>query len=152
MKAQNRFFLLLGMMLVLSILASCTTFKATDLAVLKDDIPSMRMICHFEREVMVPEFLGSPGGINLLNLSADAMTDFITEIIDEEISKNNGNGAINVKLEYNVTVWDILSSSLTYGVWAPAHLIISGDIIQYNTYMIGNIDTEESVRLSMSNF
>ena len=130
MKNRNKglFFVLIIFTLILT---SCTTFKATDLAVLKNDTVSMKMLGHFEREVMVPEFLGVPGGANLLNLSADAMNQVIQDVVWSEISAKGGNGAINVNIEYNAKIIDMLAAYFTIDIFSPAHLIVSGDVILY---------------------
>jgi len=130
MKNRNMVLFFVLILLVL-LFTSCTTFKAADLAVLKTDTTSMRMLGHFERNVMVPEFLGVPGGMNVLNISADAMDEVIQSVVWSEIEAKGGNGAINVDIEYKAEIIDVLVAYFTLDIFAPAHLIISGDVILY---------------------
>ena len=127
------------------------SFKATDLAVLRQD-SSMKMLGHFKTTVLVHEFLGSSGGANLFNITADAMNDKISDIVWKEINKKGGNGAINIEIEYSATFLDMLANGITETIWAPAHLTISGDVILYESSLIGNLDTDESINIAMSNF
>ena len=131
MKRMNSF-LFFALILVALMFTSCTTFKASDLAVLRNDTSTMRMLGHFEREVMVPEFLGIAGGANVLNISADAMDEVIHDIVWSEISERGGNGAVNVEIEYNATLIDMIANYITFDIFAPAHLKVSGDVILYN--------------------
>ena len=61
-------------------LSSCMSFKASDLSVLRQD-NSMKLLGHFEKTVVVHEFLGASGGVNLFDITADVMEDKITEIV-----------------------------------------------------------------------
>ena len=128
---------------------SCMSFKATDLAVLRQD-ESMQMLGHFEKEVVINEFLGESGGLNIGNFSADAMNEEITKIIWNEINNKGGNGAININIEYTATALDVILNSLTSSIWAPAHLKITGDVIKYNSSLLGDLDTEKSIAVAMS--
>ena len=131
------------------LVTSCMSFKATDLAVLHQD-SSMQMLGHFEKEVVINEFLGDSGGLNLGDFSADAMNDEITRVVWDEINKKGGNGAININIEYTATALDIIFNSLTSGIWAPAHLKITGDVINYNSAILGDLDTEKSIAVAMA--
>ena len=113
--------LILGLTLSVT---SCMSFKATDLAIIRQD-QSMKMLGHFTKTVLVHEFLGASGGANILNITADAMNEKITDIVWKEINKRGGNGAINIEIEYSATFLDILANGLTESIWAPAHLTIS---------------------------
>ena len=146
---MKKIFLLLIIGLTLTF-TSCMSFKATDLAVLRQD-SSMKMLGHFQTTVVVNEFLGSSGGANLFNCTADVMNEKINDIVWKEINKKGGNGAINIDIEYTATFLDILANSITETIWAPAHLTISGDVILYESSFIGNLDTEESINIAMSN-
>lgn len=147
---MKKIFLLLIVGLTLTF-SSCMSFKATDLAVLRQD-SSMKLLGHFHTTVLVHEFLGSSGGANLFNITADAMNDKISDIVWKEINKKGGNGALNIEIEYSATFLDMIANSITETIWAPAHLTISGDVILYESSLIGNLDTDESINIAMSNF
>ena len=132
-------------------LSSCMSFKASDLSVLRQD-NSMKLLGHFEKTVVVHEFLGASGGVNLFDITADVMEDKITEIVWNEINKKGGNGAINVDIEYFVTFGDMLGNGITEGIWAPAHLKVSGDVILYGSGVMGSLDTEDSINVAMDIF
>lgn len=148
MRLRNKSIVLCGILFAL-FFTSCTTFKASNLAVMPNDPSSMVMLGHFERNVLVSEFLGSSGGSNLFNLSADAMEEKLTDLVWSEINKQGGNGAINVEIEYEAGFLDILANYITSGIWAPAHLKISGNVIRYGARSVGQMDTKESIKLAL---
>lgn len=117
---------------VLVSMSSCTTFKAENLAVLSPEV-DVKILGHFERTVLVSEFLGVSAGANIFNITADAMSDKVNEIVWQEILKRNGNGAINVQIEYSASFLDQIGNYCTGSIWAPAHLKVSGDVIRTNT-------------------
>lgn len=127
---------------------SCMSFKATDLAVMRQN-NSMKMLGHFKTTVLVNEFLGTSGGANLFNITADVMDDKISDIVWKEINKKGGNGAINIEIKYNATFLDMIANSITSAIWAPAHLNISGDVILYESSFVGNFETEESINIAI---
>lgn len=150
MKSLRKFFVLLVAGAAFT-LTSCMTFSADELAVLKTD-SSMKMLGHFEKEVMVNEFLGSSGGANLFNVTADEMSEKLDALVWKEIEKKGGNGAINVKVEYKASFLDIVLNSLTLSIWAPAHLKVSGDVIQYGSASVGFDNTEEAISVALMDF
>ena len=113
------------------VLSSCTTFKLSGVQVTKE-IASYDSVGTFEVSVRVNEFLGSPGGANLGNYSADAMDTVIYDAIQREIQKYTGDAAVNVVIEYKAELMDMIFSGLTGNLWAPATAHISGVIIKYN--------------------
>lgn len=110
------------------LLASCTTFKATGLAVYEQQ-GGEKFLGHFEKEVTVTELLGISGGANILNITASAMDDKIQKIVQDEIAKKGGNAALNVEIEYKTTLIDLIINEFTASILAPAHLVVSGDVI-----------------------
>jgi len=70
-------------------LASCMTFKASGLSVTTAD-SKYQVMGSFTTTVWVNEFLGSPGGAKILNLSADATDPLVAAAIDKEIKAKGG--------------------------------------------------------------
>jgi len=112
------------------VLSSCTTFKLSGVQVTKE-IPSYDTVGNFDISVKVNEFLGSPGGANLGNITADAMDTKIYDAIQREIQKFTGDAAVNVVIEYKAEVIDILFSGITGGLYSPATAHVSGVIVKY---------------------
>jgi hypothetical protein len=110
--------------------ASCTTFKLSGIQITKA-IPSYQTVGEFEISVSVMEFLGSAGGMNLANMTADAMDTKIYDAIQREISKFTGDAAVNVTVEYEVTLINAIVNGLTGAILAPATAQVSGVIVKY---------------------
>lgn len=127
MKKMVRF---LAIAAVVLLVASCTTFKMSGVQQ-NENMPSYQTVGEFETTVMVNEFLGSPGGTNLFNVTADNMDNEIYDAIRREIQKYSGDAAVNVTVEYQATFVDILLTGITSGIYAPAHAKISGAIVKY---------------------
>ena len=127
MKKTVRF---LAIAAVVLLVASCTTFKMSGVQQ-NENMPSYQTVGEFETTVMVNEFLGAPGGANLLNVTADNMDNEIYDAIRREIQKYSGDAAVNVTVEYQATFIDMLLSGITGGIYAPAHAKISGAIVKY---------------------
>ena len=138
-----------ALLLLTLAVTSCTTFKASGLTVLKPS-ENVKVLGHFERKVTVHEFLGNSGGANLFNVTADAMEERVTELVWQEIGKLNGNGAINVEIEYSATFVDALLNGITSGIYAPAHLYIAGDVVQFGSIALGEESTDESISLALA--
>jgi hypothetical protein len=149
MKSKTKFIILC--LVIVFPLTSCVTFKATNLSVLPYN-DSMTVIGHFEKTALVSEFFGTSGGANFLNISSDAMSEKVTDIVWKEIRKQGGSGAINVKIEYNATLLDYLANSFTATIWAPAHLKVSGDIIKYSSEKNAEHHTEMSINAAVREF
>ncbi len=122
-------FVLLGALLVA--LVSCTTFKFSG-AQVTTQLPAYTSVGTFDITVWVNEFLGSSGGANLFNITADAMDTPIYDAIQREIHKYSGDAAVNVTIEYNASVVDILLNAVTSGIYAPAEAHITGTVVKYS--------------------
>ncbi len=127
MKKTVRF---LAIAVVILLVASCTTFKMSGVQQ-NENTPSYQTVGEFETTVMVNEFIGSPGGTNLLNITADNMDNEIYDAIRREIQKYSGDAAVNVTVKYQATFIDFLLSGITGGIYAPAHAKINGTIVKY---------------------
>jgi hypothetical protein len=112
------------------LVASCTTFKMSGIQQ-NENMPSYQRVGEFETTVMVHEFLGFSGGINLVNATASSMDNEIYDAIRREIQKYSGDAAVNVTVDYQASVVDILLNSVTAGIYAPAHARIQGVIVKY---------------------
>ncbi len=119
------------LLLVAVALTSCTTFQMSGAQVTKE-IPSYSAVGDFDISIKVNEFLGSAGGANLLNVSADAMDTEIYDAIQREIQKYTGDAAVNVEIRYEASVVDLILNGLTWGLYAPATAHVSGVVIKYN--------------------
>ncbi len=128
MKLKKSVFVLLIVLAV--VLSSCTTFKLSGTQVTKE-IPSYTAVGKFDISITVNEFLGSPGGMNLGNISADAMDTKIYDAIQREIQKYTGDAAVNIVIEYKATLMNIFASALTLGIYTPATAHITGTIVKY---------------------
>jgi hypothetical protein len=118
-------------LLVLAVaLSGCTSFKFAGAQVTKQ-IPAYNSVGTFDISVPVHEFLGGSAGLNLVNVTADAMDTEIYDAIQREIQKYTGDAAVNVTIVYKATFVDILLNGITFGIYAPAHAKITGTIVKY---------------------
>ena len=76
--------------------------------------------------------LGASGGANIANFSATAMDDKIYDAIQREINKYTGDAAVNVTVEYKITLVHAVINSVTGSILAPAVAEVSGVIVKYN--------------------
>ncbi len=128
---MKRVLRIVGLLAVLVLAASCTTFQVSGVQVNRQT-PSFQNVGQFETTVAVNEFLGSSGGANLLNVSATAMEDPIFDAIRREIEKFSGDAAVNVTIRYEATALDVILNGLTSGIWAPAHAVITGTVVKFS--------------------
>jgi len=122
---------LLFLIVIAVVLSSCTTFKLSGVQVTKE-IPAYDSVGTFDIAVKVWEFVGSPGGTNLGNVTSDAMDTEIYDAIQREIQKYTGDAAVNVVVEYKAEFIDMIIGGLTGNILAPATAHISGTIVKYD--------------------
>jgi PBP1b-binding outer membrane lipoprotein LpoB len=127
---MKRTMTILGIVVAVLFVASCTTFQMSGVQQ-NAEMPSYETVGEFETSVMVHEFVGAPGGANLLNVTATAMDDEIYDAIRREIQKYSGDAAVNVTVEYKAKFFDMLLTGLTAGLYSPAHAEISGTVVKY---------------------
>ncbi len=127
---MKRIGLLIVAALAVAFAASCTTFKLEGAQVTRE-IPAYNTVGTFSTSVHVSEFLGAPGGANLLNVTATAMDTAIYDAIQREIQKYSGDAAVNITIEYKASVIDYLLNAVTFSLYAPATAEISGTIVKY---------------------
>jgi len=118
------------LVVAVALLASCTTFKASGLSYsLKEQ--KTTVLGDFRVEVWVNEFLGSPAGAKLFNITADATEGPVKDAIQKEIRDRSGDAAINVTIEHQASFVDILLGAVTADIYAPGNVIITGTIVKY---------------------
>lgn len=110
---------------------ACTTFELSGVHIV-EDMPSMQPMGEFENIVKVHEFLGSSGGANLFNVTANQMDNVIYDTIRREVEKRSGDAAINVTVKYEASFVDLLLNGITFGIYAPATATVSGTVVSYN--------------------
>ena len=130
MKTAKRTIYVLAVMLLVLSVASCTTFKLSGIQVTRE-IQSYQTVGEFKITVPVLELLGSSGGANIANVTATAMDEKIYDAIQREIQKFTGDAAVNVTVEYKVTLVNAVLNSLTGTILAPAVAEVSGVIVKY---------------------
>jgi len=121
---------IIGVLAALVLVASCTTFQVSGVQMNKET-PSFQAVGQFEKTIAVHEFLGSSGGVNLVNITATNMDEAIFDAIRREIEKFSGDAAVNVTIKYEATFIDVLLNGITSGIYAPAHATVSGTIVKF---------------------
>jgi len=121
---------IIGILVFVGFVVSCTTFQLSGIQKSKAT-PSYQAVGQFEVTVVVHEFLGGPGGINLVNVTATRMDDKIFNAISREIDKFSGDAAVNITVEYQATFIDLLLNALTGSIYAPAHARVTGTVVKY---------------------
>jgi hypothetical protein len=127
---KSKHLALVALAAVALVLSSCTTFKISGVQVSKE-IPTYTVVTEFKRSITVHKFLGSSAGPNLFNISSDATDAAIFNAIQAEITKNGGDAAINVSIDYKADFIDMVCNGITGSIWAPATAEISGKIVKY---------------------
>ena len=121
----------LMLIVLVVVLSSCTTFKLSGTQITKE-IPAYDAVGDFDISITIHEFLGSPGGANLGNITADAMDTKIYDAIQREIQKFTGDAAVNVVFEYKASLINMIMAGVTSGLYAPATAHITGTIVKYD--------------------
>ena len=111
------------------VLASCMTFKASGLSVMPAD-SKYQVLGSFTTTVWVNEFLGSPGGAKLLNITADATDPLVAAAIDREIKAKGGTAAVEVTIVHRASFFNLLLAAVTAGIYAPSVVEISGTVVK----------------------
>ncbi|MGL1893621.1 MAG: hypothetical protein OCD02_18425 [Spirochaetaceae bacterium] len=117
--------------LVLSMaMMACTTASFSGLQMSKN-LPTNEVVSDFAITIQVVELLGSPGGANLVNMTADAMDPAVKAAIMEEINAAGGDAAINIKIVQEATLMDLILAGITGAIYSPVHYNISGTVIKW---------------------
>ena len=136
--------------MMISSLSSCTTFKAEGLTFSSFD-SDVLVLGKFSESRTVHELFGTPGGANLLNITSTAMSDKVSGIIWKEIQNKGGNAARNITITYSAGPLAYIANAITFGIWAPAKLNITGDIIKTSS-KTAQIDTEQAIEIAVADF
>ena len=131
MKKVNKLLFIAGLLMCFAF-SACKTFRADGLAFYSFD-QGYESLGTFSKKATVHEFLGTSGGPNLFNISSTAMSDKAYAMIAREVEKKGGNAARNVTIQYSVNPFQLFFNTITEGIWAPATLVVSGEVIRVNT-------------------
>lgn len=127
---KNKKIALILIVAIVAIISSCTTFSMSGVA-FQEDSSKYKVVGEFDKKIWVHEFLGTPGGANLFNITAKAMDDAIASAIAVEVNKLGGDCAIDVDVKYKASFWNLVISSLTGSIYAPGTAHISGKVAVY---------------------
>lgn len=111
-------------------LMSCTSAQYSNLTVTKAAATG-EVLGSFETVVKATEFLGGAGGINFVNITADAMDAPVQEAILAEIDALGGDAAVNVQIKQEATAVDIILNYVTGCIYAPTTVVVTGDVVKY---------------------
>ena len=114
----------LALLACLLVLASCQTVTFQGLPVVKE-VPPYTVVKDFSTTIGDPTLIAG-----LLPLSQPDQR--IYSYIKEEIDRYSGDAAINVELDYGVSFFDLILTSLTGSIYSPRTITISGTIIKYS--------------------
>jgi len=114
---------------VLVTAASCTTFRVSGVEFSPQPVVE-NVVGDFDLVVRVHQFFGVSNGMHLANITADAMDPAVVQAVQDEIDRQGGSRAINVRITYRASFFDLLLNHLTVRVWAPASVYVTGTIIQ----------------------
>ena len=128
---KNKLFLIVLAVFVSIGFIACTTFQASGMQV-GLSISGNEVLGNFTTRVYVNKFLGQSGGTNFLNISSNATSGPIRDAIDREIAKQGGTAAINVSIRYGSNPLQWFANYITFNLWAPATVTISGTVIRQN--------------------
>lgn len=116
------------LVLALILVASCTTASFQGMQMTKD-VPSFNVVGEFEKTISQHAIIGGWSGGSLVKMSDN--DERIFSIITDEITKKGGDAAIDVTIEYGAGVVDLLLNAVTFSVYNPGKIKISGTIIKY---------------------
>ena len=120
---------LLSIFCLALLLDGCVAFRATGMAYFPGQ-SDFEVVGHFRRSCVVQEFFGTPAGGNLFNFSAYSSDDELRKILSEEVEKFGGDGAINIRVDFETKWWHSLLNKITARVYAPAKLTVEGDVVR----------------------
>jgi hypothetical protein len=128
---KNKLFLVVLAVCVCIAFVGCTTFQANGIQ-MGFSTNGTEILGDFSTKVYINKFLGQSGGTNLFNLSSNATSGPIRDAIDREIRKKEGTAAINISVKYGSNPIQWFLNGLTFNIWAPSTVTISGTVIKQN--------------------
>ena len=141
--------LLTGLVVVVVLLVGCTTFKANGLSFMPVD-NDLQVVGTFKDSVMVHKFLGTSGGTNLFNISSGATVDKLSAAVWKHIQSMGGTGATNVSITYGSNILHWFLNGLTWGIWAPAKITISGTVVRDNNTSMSHGEIQQMVQNALT--
>jgi hypothetical protein len=129
-----RLVILAGLLAAVFGLTGCTTFKATGLQMgLMIDGRVYERVGYFSEEMWAHKFLGWPfitySG-TLFNLSSNATDPKVRALIETNIRKFGGDGAIDVEIRYGLNALQYIISAITFGTWMPGTVTVTGTVVK----------------------
>ncbi len=118
------------LVILLVVMMSCQTATFSGLQMTKD-MDSFVVVKDFETTVSVWEFLGTPAGGNLFNITADAMDDPVFQAVQNEIQKLGGDAAVDITLVQEATLVDMIIGGVTGSILAPCKVHITGTVVKF---------------------
>ncbi|MDR3130238.1 MAG: hypothetical protein LBU18_01690 [Treponema sp.] len=112
-------------------LAGCTTFQASGLQMGARN-SQFQVLGDFTTKVWVHKFLGTAAGPTLFNIGSELSESVIQKTIMTEVTARGGTAAINIKLKWGSNPVQWILNGITYHVWAPTTLTVSGTVIKEN--------------------
>jgi hypothetical protein len=128
---KNGLFLVAPVVCIGIFFAACTTFQASGLQ-MGISTSGTEVLGDFSRRVYINKFLGQSGGTNIFNLSSNATSGPIRDAIDDEVRKKGGTAAINISVKYGSNPFQWFLNGLTFNIWAPSTVVITGTVIRQN--------------------
>lgn len=115
--------MVLGALSLALLLMGCQTVTFQGIQAVKE-VPSYTVVKDFKVTVPDPHLLGG-----LIPLGQPDQRIFT--YIQEQITKFSGDAAINVELDYGVTFFDVILSSVTASIFSPRTITIKGTVVKY---------------------
>jgi hypothetical protein len=114
------------------VLTGCTTFAASGLQMgLYINGQKYEKVGNFSEKEWTNKFFGwCPNGGTLFNLTSEATDPQVKEAVEKNIKKLGGDAAIDVKIEYGTNPFQWIVSSITFGIWLPGTVTVSGTVVK----------------------
>jgi hypothetical protein len=128
--------ILLGALVFLALavgfgLAGCTTFQASGLQMgLVINGQRYERVGFFSDKIWTNKFLGAASGATLFNLSSNATDPKVREVVEQNIKKYAGDGAVDVKITYGPSFLQLLLNCITFGIWNPGTATVEGTVVK----------------------
>jgi hypothetical protein len=121
-----------GLLVVCFGLAGCTIFKATGLQMgLVIDGQEYERVGYFSEDIWTNKFLGwTLNGGTLFDLTSDATNPKVRELIETQIRRFGGDGAVDVEISYGPNALQFFIGAFTLGTWMPETVTVSGTVVK----------------------
>jgi hypothetical protein len=115
--------LVLGVLALVLVLAGCQTVTFQGLQVVTSG-PTYTKLKDFSITIADPHLFG---GLAPMGQPDQKIMDYIKK----EIESQGGNGAIDVEIDYGYTTLDFVLNMLTWNVYSPRTITITGTVVKY---------------------